>query len=378
MVPSGITEKRIYRPTWVEIDLDALRFNARVIRSRACVRYMIAVVKADAYGHGAKEVSLALEDLVDIFGVATIEEGIELREAGIKRPILILGSYYNGEQEALIEYRLTPVVGNWDALDSIRNTGLDVHLKFDTGMTRIGFDLTDGEKLIEEIKGANIRVIGLMSHFANADLIDLRFTELQLKRFLTIKDMFAKSGIFPHFIHIANSAASLKLPGAHFNTIRPGISLYGYRPSEGFKTDKDIKLKRVMSWKSSIIQIRKVPRDTPISYGSTFVTKRASTIGVVCVGYADGLSRLLSNRIKFLVKKYWAPVVGNICMDLTMVDLTDIPDVRVGDEVILIGEDGDKKVTAEDHARLSGTISYEILCSVGKRVPRIYIGYQKK
>lgn len=366
------------RPTVAEIDLNALTFNYREIRRRIPRGVKIlAVVKADAYGHGALPVSLKLEKLgVEYLGVATSEEGIELREGGIKIPILVLGGIYQRDVGEILKYHLTPVVFEKESLRVISREAerykrkVKVHLKVDTGMGRLGVLLDQWPLFLKYLRRfENIEIEGIMSHFSMSEGEE-EFTIDQWERFKEVIGVAKDMGIQAQYLHMASSTTIIKFPSFIGNLIRPGIMLYGYYPSSGFQNFK--RLKPVMTLKTRIHFLKRVPLGTRISYGGTFTTKRESLIATLPIGYADGYSRLLSNRGEVLVRGRRAPVVGNVCMDFVMVDVTDIPDVSKGDEVVLIGEQGKDGISAEEIANKINSIPYEVLCLIGKRVPRKY------
>jgi alanine racemase len=340
----------------------------------------LAVVKADAYGHGAIPVSKKLEELrVDFLGVARVQEGIELRNGGIKKPILVLSGIYQEEVEEVLDYKLTPMVYRLEIAEALsaaagkRGKKVPVHLKVDTGMGRIGVLAEEAPAFANRVRQfENLEIEGIASHLSTADEGDSAFAAQQLKRFSRTIEEMKRLDIDPPFCHIANSAALVNLPAAHFTLVRPGIMLYGSYPSASLK-DK-ISLRQVMSWKSHIADLKKLPAGYPISYGRTFITQRPSLIAAIPVGYADGYNRLFSNRGEVLIKGMRAPVAGRVCMDWTMADVTDITGVEVGDEVVLMGSQSGQEITPEEMGGWIGTIAYEILCSVGKRVSRIYKG----
>ncbi len=369
------------RSTFAEINLQALRDNFHAIRERLPEGVgIMAVVKADAYGHGAIAIGRELENMgVDFLAVAYLEEGVELRRAGIKVPIIVLCSSVGGNEEHFLEWNLTPVVFNINDATSIseasKKRGIrgKIHVKVDTGMGRLGLMPDEVKGFIREIKHLDgILIEGLLSHFAVAeDEEEEKFTREQLSLFLKLRDEFLSAGIRPTYFHIANSAAIFSYPESLFNLVRAGITLYGAYPSPSFM--KKVTLRSIMRIKTKILHLKEVGEGFSISYGRTFITKRRSIIGTLPFGYADGYSRKFSNRAYVLVKGRRAPVVGRVCMDLTMVDLTDIVDVKVGDEVVLLGRQGDEEITPQQWADWAETIPYEIFCSIGKRVPRIYI-----
>ncbi|MBF0463827.1 MAG: alanine racemase [Nitrospirae bacterium] len=363
----------------VEIDLSALRHNYAVLDKRCGGRPVIAVVKADAYGHGAVAVSLALEAAgVHSFGVAFLSEAVELREAGVKKPVLVL--FDNPEPEEIVRYALTPIARNETDCRILsdyalsKNIRIKIHVDIDTGMGRLGFAYDECvDKLINLTAFKGIEVTGFMSHFSEADLNNRDFAQHQLDRFLEIRKVVSQyytSAIW----HFANSAAVLTFAASHLDAVRPGLMLYGSNP---MACQSDINcdefLKPVMTVKSRFVDIRKVSNGKSISYGRTFITKRDSLIGVLSVGYADGYPRMLSNIGRVIVNGKYAPIVGRVCMDLTMVDLTDISDFNETAEVTLIGSDGQCKITACELAALSGTIPYEIVISLGKNKNKKYL-----
>jgi alanine racemase len=376
-------QNRIGRPTWAEIDLDALARNFGVIRAQVGPEMKIlAAVKANAYGHGAVECARRLEaEGVDWFGVALPEEGIELRNSGISRPILCLGGFWRGQEAACLQYQLTPVVDRLDETEAFdraaRDAGIiaNVHLKLDTGMGRLGVRAEQLSQFCEGLKRlANIRVDGLMTHLAVADDHALEaFTSNQLERFEDGVRLCREHGIDPGYIHVANSAATFALSKSVGNMVRPGGALYGF-VRDVFPSNIDRPaLKPVMSLYSRIILLKTVSKGEKLGYGCTFETTRESLIGTIPIGYDDGYRRSLSNRGKMIVRGCFAPVVGRVSMDMTLIDVTEVPHVAIDDYVILLGSEGDAAITAEDLGELAGTISYEITCGISNRVSRIYL-----
>ncbi|HDZ02316.1 MAG TPA: alanine racemase [Nitrospirae bacterium] len=357
---------------FAEINLSALSHNLKVVREKTGNKHILAVVKADAYGHGAVEISKHLiQKGISKLGVAFTKEAIELRESGITTPILIF--FDRDNIDACFNYNLTPTVfdfntaGNFSAEACRRKLKIAIHIKVDTGMGRTGFDIRKARTEIPKIAALkNIEPEGLMSHFSEADLQDKDFANQQIKAFLSLVKDLKQKKIHFKYLHMANSAAVLSMTEAHFNMVRPGIMLYGY----GYPEVKG--LKPLLSLKSKIIYLKKVPPGTPISYGRTFITERKSTIATLPVGYADGYSRKLSNCGEVLINGKRAPVAGRVCMDTIMVDVTDIPDVSYKSDVILIGKQGKESITAGDIADKTGTIPYEVLTSVGQRIKRVY------
>jgi len=367
------------RPTRVDIDLTALRHNLQQIRSFCTAgQSVLAVVKADAYGHGAVEVSRTLEaETVEQFAVATLEEAIELRAAGIKKPILVFGGCYAGQEAEFVRQQLTAAVFGLADLQRLKSFGADngrafpVHLKCDTGMGRVGFLPTDIPQVIDAVSsGAGIEVLGLMSHLACADELDLPTTAQQLETFRRIIGQLSTAGINPPHIHISNSAGLAAWDVPEANLVRAGIMLYGGYPAKEFETRLD--LQPVMTFSTRIAQLRILDAGTGISYGHTYKTRRPSCLAALPVGYADGYNRLFSNSGEVLIGGQRAPVVGRVCMDWIMVDVTDIAAVAVGDRVVLLGSDGHQTVSAEDWGEKLGTINYELFCRIGSRVPRFF------
>jgi alanine racemase len=369
------------RPTWAEIDLDALAHNFRVIRERVGEAKVLAAVKADAYGHGAVECAQRLESAgVDWFGVALPEEGIELRRAGITTPILCLGGFWLGQEKALLQHRLTPVVYRLDLAESLNNAArhagviVDIHVKFDTGMGRLGVRsevVSDFAAALAKLE--HLRVDGLMTHLAAADdhAYD-DFTKRQLRFFEQAIEIFRTRGFSPTYIHAANSAASFAHPEARGNLVRPGGTLYGFVRDVLPNQIELPPLRPVMSLRSRIMLLKEVRKGERLGYGCTFETHRDSLIATIPIGYDDGFQRALSNKGRTIVRGRFAPVAGRVSMDLTLIDVTDVPAVQLDDDVTLLGRDSDLAITAEEIAESIGTLSYEITCGIGPRVPRIY------
>ena len=366
------------RPTVAEIDLGSLEFNYERLQKRVPkgVR-LLAVVKADAYGHGAIPISRKLESLgVEYLGVAIPDEAVELRKGGVKAPILILGGIYGGDVDQIFRFNLTPVVFRKDLLQVLskeaerRRKRVRVHLKVDTGMGRLGIPFSLWPAFLKEVKRfPKIQVEGILSHFSMTDEEE-GFTQQQWKEFEEAAAMAREMGISFQYLHMANSANLTKYPSCSGNLVRPGIMLYGAYPSPTFRNL--IRLKPIMTLKTRIHFLKRVSPGTKISYGGTFVTKRESLIATLPIGYGDGYSIHLSNKGEVLIRGKRAPVVGKVCMDFTVVDVTDLPNVSVGDEVVLIGRQGRERITADEIAEKVNSISYEVFCSIGKRVPRVY------
>ena len=365
--------------TSVWIDLGALEENYRAVqRLLRTPATLLCVIKADAYGHGAVETGRRLESLgASYFGVATVDEGRELRENGIRAPILVLGGLMPWERcEDLVEYDLTSVVGTFDALEKIAafsgRKPLKVHLKLDTGMGRLGFAAGELTALMQRLKVLRgIEIEGVMSHFPASEKRDDRGLR-QAARFSECLDLLKTSGIEPKFAHIANSAAVCNYPEAHYTMARPGIMLYGAYPSKALR--EKISLKPVMKWTSHVAFVRTFPSGCALSYGGRYVTERETTrVAYVPVGYADGYPRSLSNRGAMLIAGRRRPILGTICMDWVFLDVTDPPGVGPGEMVVVMGGAEDGNITADEIAEQTGTIPYEVLCNVSKRVPRRYV-----
>src|SRR5512143_105077 len=366
------------RPTAAVVDLGAIEHNFREVTRRVEGRKVLGVVKAQAYGHGAVPVSRRLLALgADMLGVALVEEGKELRDSGIEAPILLMGPLFPEQAETAARLRLTPAVYSMPVAralsDAAQKLGakVSVHAKIDTGMGRIGVDPGEAPGFIAALRGlSGIDVTGLMTHFADADLRDKRFASEQMDRFeALIRELDAGGSPVP-LRHASNSAAALDFGRALFTMVRPGLMLYVYNPLEQAAGGAD--LRPALSFVTRVAFLKKVKAGVSISYGRTFVTKRESIIATLPVGYADGFSRALSNRGEALVRGKRAPVAGRVCMDMCMIDVTEVPGVREGDEVVLIGSQSGERITADDIAAKIGTIPYEVLCGIGSRVPRIY------
>lgn len=373
-----------YRPTWVEVSLDALRHNLNAFRRVLAPEItMMAVVKADAYGHGAVQVARhALEFGVSYLAAAFLDEALELRRAGITAPILVLG-YTPVEGLALArDYGITINLFSEDVLEALAEQSkqegippLNVHIKLDSGMGRLG--LHKEEEAIAFIRQAlripGIRVEGLFTHFACADETDKAYTIEQHEKFRKIVDHFAAEDVRFPYVHAGNSATAIDLPELTFNMVRLGISMYGLYPSAEVDHDA-VGLRPVMSLKTGIVMLKSMPKGAAISYGAIYRTKRdGERIATLPVGYADGFSRMLTGKAEALVRGSRVPVVGTICMDQCMIDVSDVPDVHKDDEVVLLGRQGEEMISAEHLASLLGTINYEITCMISHRVPRVYM-----
>lgn len=377
-----IPENPAQRPTWAEIDLDALAGNFRVIREHVGpdVKVM-AAVKADAYGHGAIECARRLElEGIDWFGVALPEEGIELREAGITKPILCLGGFWKGQEALCLQHALTPVVYRPDMVESLdRAAGAagsmaDIHVKVDTGMGRLGVRTESLRQFCDALaRFRNVRVDGVMTHLAAADDETCEdFTKDQLERFEQAVRIFRELGFAPSYVHAANSAATFAYPESWGNLVRPGGALYGFSRDVLPPQIETPLLRPVMSLRSRIMLVKSIGKGERLGYGCTFESSRQSVIATVPIGYDDGYARALSNCGRVIVRGKFAPVVGRVSMDLTLIDVTDVAGVVLDDQVTLLGRDGELSITAEEIAETIGTLSYEVTCLVSNRVPRIY------
>ncbi|KKC29066.1 alanine racemase [Caldanaerobacter subterraneus] len=369
------------RPTRVEVNLDSIVHNFREIKRVVGDRVKVmGVVKANAYGHGAYHVAKALvENGVDYLAVATVEEALELRSYGITAPVLILGYTPLSQAGEAVEKDVTftafdlKYVKELGEIASRKGKKAKIHVKIDTGMGRIGYtDFDLAEREIEEMsKLEGIELEGIFSHFATSDEKDKDYAREQFERFADMLKRLEKRGVNITLKHIANSGAITDLNYAYLDMVRPGITLYGSYPSDD--VNKILDLRPAMNFKTKIVYIKEVPENTSISYGRTFITKRPSKIATLPIGYADGLNRLLSNNHEVLVRGKYVPIVGRVCMDQTMIDVTEVEGVEVGDEVVIFGEQEGKRITADDIAKKLRTIPHEVYCGISRRVPRIYI-----
>jgi len=371
------------RPTFAQIDLANLRYNFRSSRDFIGhdVKYM-AVVKANGYGHGAVECARALAaEGVDWLGVALIEEGIELRDAGIETQILCLGGIAAGQENLVFDHNITPVVFNLDQARALsiagteRQRDIDIHIKVDTGMGRLGVRWNQLDRFIRGLSQlTNLRIEGLMSHFAVANDPDENgFTNDQINRFYDSVAKFEATGFAPEIVDIANSPGAVGHPRSRQQMVRLGGILYGLGKDVLSETLPRPELKPVMSLHSVIADIKEVEKGESLGYGRTFFTERDSRIALVPIGYNDGYCRALSNKSSVIVNGELAPVTGRISMDWTIVDVTDVPDAKIGDTVTLIGQYGETSIAAEDLAQICNTISYEITCGISSRVPRKFV-----
>jgi alanine racemase len=373
----------VARPTRAEINLENLAFNlnsARDFIGRE-IRVM-AVVKANGYGHGAVECARRLEaENIDWLAVALPEEGLELRKAGVSKPILCLGSFWSGQEDLLLENDLTPVVYQIEQIEGFNNAaqnrGLvtDIHIKIDTGMGRIGVRYDSVTEFAKEIaKFSALRVDGLMTHFASADdLNETDFTNLQIERFESAVEIFRELGFSPTSIDLANSPGAVVHPKSRGNMVRLGGILYGLGDDVLPGGVPKPEFRPVMSLRTQIAHLKRVPKGETLGYGRTFTTEKDSLIATIPIGYADGYTRRLSGQGRVIVNGKFVPIAGRVSMDWTILDVSDVKDAQVGDEVTLIGESGGIEMRASEIARVTGTISYEVTCGIGGRVPREYL-----
>lgn len=377
--------KEYYR-VQANINLDAIRLNVK--KAKELVKpgtKIMGIIKADGYGHGAVPIAKVLKDDVDAYGIAIIEEGIELRRSGVKKPILILGYTPEPMIKDLVEYDIMPAIFSYETAKKIsdeacrQNKTVKAHIKLDTGMSRIGFSLTEEslKTIIEISKLEGMQIEGCFSHFSKADEKDKRFTYIQLKRFEEFTKKIEEAGIKIATKHISNSAGIIEFPEANYDMVRIGISTYGLYPSEDVDKEKHV-LEPAMEIKTCVSFLKEMEEGIGIGYGGTFVTSRKTKVATVPVGYGDGYPRGLSGKGRVLIHGKSAPILGRVCMDQFMVDVTDIDDIAVGDEVTLVGRDKEEFISVEELANMTGSFNYEFVCDVGKRIPRVYYYDGKK
>ena len=373
--------KKILRPAWAEIDLDAIAYNTRNIKQLIGHKDLIAVVKANCYGHGVIDIiPTLLENGVSRFAVAMISEALEIRENNITAPVMILGftPLYLGEE--LINNDIEQTVYDLDYARELSKIALSlnkkakIHIAMDTGMGRIGF--LPNEKSIDDITEIysleGIDVVGIFTHFSTSDEKDKEYSHHQFTKMMSVIDELQKRGVNIPLKHIANSGAIIDLPNTYLDAVRAGIILYGYYPSDEVNKS-NLALKPALTLKATITNVKTLEKDMYISYGRTFKTSDKTVVATIPVGYADGYIRKLGENGKVIIKDQFAPIIGRICMDQFMIDVTNIPDVKIGDEVILLGEKNNLKYNADDIAEKLGTINYEVTCMLKSRLPRVYI-----
>lgn len=390
MATIEIAKRVATRPTWAEVSLAALRHNFRTVQRRIGTGVDIcAIVKADAYGHGAVECARALEqEGAGWFGVTSLDEAIPLRDGGVRGRILLLTGFWRGEEEEIVRLKLTPTVWETAQIELLEKAAASigvrqhaVHLKVDTGMGRLGVAPEDLPGVCSALKSSpHLSLEGLSTHLASSEVLDAPSVPEQLKSFEEVRRLLRNEGIDPPLIHAANTGAVISRPESWNTMVRPGIALYGYylpferagRKVSGKALRLDVK--PVLTWKTRVLALRDVRANQALGYGGIYVTKAPARIAVLPVGYADGFNRALSSRGRVIVREHYAPIVGRISMDLTLVDVTGLPGIAVGDEAILLGSSDGLDVDAREHAALANTVLYEILCGISKRVPRRYIG----
>jgi alanine racemase len=386
MASIEILNRAATRPTWADVSLPNLRHNFRIVTKHIGAGVTVcAVVKADAYGHGAVDCSRALEEEgAKWFGVTSLDEAIPLRNAGIQGRILLMTGFWRGEEQEIVNLGLTPTVWEpWQveslekAAERLGVSNYAVHLKVDTGMGRLGVSMDELVHICQVLKSSShISVEGFSTHLASSEVLDAPSVDDQIKQFNRAKKIVQESGFKPAFIHVANTSAVISRQESWNTMVRPGLALYGYylpferagREVSGSKLK--LPVKPVLTWKTKILSLRDVPAHQALGYGGTYVTKAPARIAVLPVGYADGLNRQISSGGRVIVRGYYAPIVGRISMDLTLADVTGLGEVAVGDEVVLLGAVDGLTVDAREHASLANTVPYEILCNISKRVPR--------
>lgn len=374
---------KTYSRVYARIDLDAIAYNMEQMKQNLSPNTkMMAVIKADGYGHGAVQIADMLEgvDYIWGFAVATLDEAVVLRTEGIKKPILVLGCVFPDQYMAMLKHDIRMNVYTEEMAEAISQMAARegmtayMHIKLDTGMARLGFDITENSvAAIERIsKMKNVKMEGIFTHFAKADETDKSFTQKQMKDFSRMVDKLKEKNVSFQYEHCANSAAIIDVKDANYDLVRAGISTYGLYPSEEVKKE-NVKLKPALVLKSHVAFVKEIEEGTAISYGGTFVSKEKMRIATIPVGYADGYPRNLSNTGFVLIRGKKAPIVGRVCMDQFMVDVTHIEGTSFGDKVTLIGTDGNETITVEDLSELSGRFNYEFVCDLGKRIPRVYV-----
>lgn len=375
--------KEALRPVWAEINLSNLDYNIKNIKAKIGDREMIGVIKADAYGHGSIKVAEVLrENGCKTFAIATLQEAITLRQAGAKEEIIMLGLTPDIYADTIVNYDITPVVcdsANAKAFsDAAAEAGKVVSglIAVDTGMGRIGYLADEPDYAVEDVKKIaalpNFKIKGMFSHMATADAFDKTYSHQQEAKYNKFYETLTAAGIDIPFRTLANSASIMELPSVHFDACRPGIILYGCYPSDEVDVNQ-LSIKPVMSVKANIVHLKDVPPGFSVGYGRKYISEKPAKIATIALGYADGYPRPYSAQAKVIVNGVIAPIAGNICMDQCMIDVTDVPGVKVGDEVIVMGTDGKNTILADDIAKATGTINYEITCAFGQRLPKVYV-----
>ena len=388
MATIEIAKRTATRPTWAEVSLGTLQQNFREVQRHIGPGVTVcAIVKADAYGHGAVECARALEqEGARWFGVTSLDEAIPLREAGIRGRILLMTGFWRGEEEDIVRLGLTPTVWETGQIElferAAKSVGVSkhpIHLKVDSGMGRLGAAPEDLPRICAVLKSSpHLTLEGLSTHLASSEVLDEPSVAAQLQVFDEARELLRSEGFDPPLIHAANTNAVISRPESWNTMVRPGIALYGYHlPFERAGREVSgsglrLAVKPVLTWKTRILSLRDMPANQALGYGGIYVTKAHARIAVLPVGYADGLNRGLSSQGRVIVGEHYAPIVGRISMDLTLADVTGLPGVAVGDEVVLLGATDGLRVDAREHAALAKTVPYEILCGISKRVPRRY------
>lgn len=371
------------RAAWTEINLGNVVYNFNALKTMASGSQVIASIKADAYGHGSVKIAWELiKNGVDMLGVATLEEAVKLRQAGMLTPIVLFSATPRGNVKDLLDLNITPVVSTYkdakmysEVVQKFDTKKIDheIFIALETGMGRLGF--VHSKESLNEIlaisKLPEIKIKGIFSHFACADDEDPTYSELQINKFLEFSRSIKATGVDIDYKTLCNSAGTINFPKAHFDAVRPGVSLFGMYPGPDVDRNK-IELRPAMSVKSDIVYIKEIPAGASVSYGRKFIAKRDSIIGTLPLGYADGLARVLTGKGRVIVNGQYAPIVGSICMDQCMIDLTDIPGVKEYDEAVIMGRQGDKEITADEIGEKTGTINYEVTCRFGQRLPKVY------
>ena len=363
-----------------DIDLDAIRSN--IMTMKECIpqgKKMLIVIKANAYGHGSVEIAEALDDMADYYGVACIEEAIELRNAGIAKPVLILGHIDESQFEELITYDITPTIFSLQQAEELSRVAgklgkiSKLHIKIDTGMNRIGFPCNQESvsEIVAIAKLSNLDMEGIFTHYYNADIYDKTDAKKQLDDYTKMIAWLKEAGITFKIRHISNSAGIMEMPNDIYDMVRSGIATYGLYPSDEMDKEACI-LHPAMELKSRVAHVKIVKKGETIGYGATYTTPEDKKIATIGVGYADGYPRALSNQGRMLIHGQYAPIVGRVCMDQTMIDVSEIEDVAVGDEVVLVGTQGDNSISVEELAGMSASFNYEFVCDVNRRVPRVF------
>lgn len=374
---------KTYSRVYARIDLDAIASNMEHMKQNLnSATKIMAVIKADGYGHGAVQIAQMLEtvDYIWGFAVATLDEAVVLKSEGIQKPVLVLGCVFPDQYMEMLKYDIRMNVYTEEMAESISQMAARegmtayMHIKLDTGMARLGFDT--GMESVEAIhrisKMKNVCMEGIFTHFAKADETDKTFTQKQIRDFVWMTQQLKEKNVEFQYEHCANSAGIIDVPDAHFDLVRAGISIFGLYPSEEVKKE-NVRLKPALALKSHVAFVKEIEAGTPISYGGTFISDKRMRIATIPVGYADGYPRNLSNIGHVLIRGKKAPIVGRVCMDQFMVDVTDIEGVSFGDKVTLIGKDGNERITVEELSDLSGRFNYEFICDLGKRIPRVYV-----